>query len=703
MLQREEDDLQKGLLLTDNKSNVPILDFDSISNTIVKMIRNSYPNITFGIFGEWGTGKTTLMNSIMKQLLKNKDNIEIVWFDAWKYENEKEFALIPLLKTINYSIKDDNDENKKLLKETLKEAAIFTLGISKDFISSIVSTYAGKKVGDLVDRGLEDINTKLIPQLKEKSISEIDKNSIFYNGIKNIQNAIDKVREKNPEFRIVIFIDDLDRCSEDKVLEILESIKIFLTLNGIIYIVGVSQDKVVELINKKYQTKNGEEYLEKFIQVPITLTEWNTKEIVGLIEDLIKKEVIHPTYSQIIEENKEIIAYAIEENPRKIKRFLNNLIISYETFVTVQKIEKDPEKNIFLKQLFLVQILKSNWKDVYRIIVDSDGKLLSKLKNYIPIEKTKIDKILQSPEIDTQIKGLLEKYKSDERLWHLIDKKNFDALMKIQNWDIFRRALKLTEYTHTLSNSIALNLLKNGKIEEFNKRRANGEFSKLDLSGINLENTNLDNANLDNAKLEGINLRNASLKGANLHEATLESASLTYTKLDFANLSNANLSNADLAYTSLVGTTFSNANLFNVNLSDSIIVETKFDFANLSNANLSNANLQFIEREIYKRYDLIFHADFSKSNLTDVNLSGAKLADTIIINLRSYYGIIVDNETDLSKAIIDVSKFIDDIKEYTSKVPSKISNKRELAERLKQKDFDKKTIDSFLQISKSPE
>ena len=144
-----------------------------------------------------GTGKTTLMNSIMKQLLKNKDNIEIVWFDAWKYENEKEFALIPLLKTINYSIKDDNDENKKRLKETLKEAAIFTLGISKDFISSIVSTYAGKKVGDLVDRGLEDINTKLIPQLKEKSISEIDKNSIFYNGIKNIQNAIDKVREKN--------------------------------------------------------------------------------------------------------------------------------------------------------------------------------------------------------------------------------------------------------------------------------------------------------------------------------------------------------------------------------------------------------------------------------------------------------------------------------------------------------------------------
>ena len=45
------------------------------------------------------------MKSIEKEFDKDKENIISVWFDAWKYENEKEFALIPLLKTINYSIK----------------------------------------------------------------------------------------------------------------------------------------------------------------------------------------------------------------------------------------------------------------------------------------------------------------------------------------------------------------------------------------------------------------------------------------------------------------------------------------------------------------------------------------------------------------------------------------------------------------------
>ena len=128
-------ELQKGLIITDNYSLRPILDFDSYSDAIVKMIRNSYPNFTIGIFGEWGTGKTTLMKLIQSNIEKNKENITTVWFDAWKYENEKKFALIPLLKVIDHSIKDEGDEKKSNLKDALKEATIFTMSISTDIIS----------------------------------------------------------------------------------------------------------------------------------------------------------------------------------------------------------------------------------------------------------------------------------------------------------------------------------------------------------------------------------------------------------------------------------------------------------------------------------------------------------------------------------------------------------------------------------------
>jgi predicted KAP-like P-loop ATPase len=115
-LSTDSKELQKGLIITDNFSEQPILDFDSYSDAIVKMIKNSYPNFTIGIFGEWGTGKTTLMKSIEKKIGKNDQDIITVWFDAWKYENEKEFALIPLLKVIDYSIPDEADERKRKLR-----------------------------------------------------------------------------------------------------------------------------------------------------------------------------------------------------------------------------------------------------------------------------------------------------------------------------------------------------------------------------------------------------------------------------------------------------------------------------------------------------------------------------------------------------------------------------------------------------------
>jgi hypothetical protein len=57
---------------------------------------------------------------------------------------------------------------RKKLKETLKEAAIFTLSVSSDIVSSVITNYADTRIGTLFKRSLEDAFTKLIPKLKEK-------------------------------------------------------------------------------------------------------------------------------------------------------------------------------------------------------------------------------------------------------------------------------------------------------------------------------------------------------------------------------------------------------------------------------------------------------------------------------------------------------------------------------------------------------
>lgn len=88
-------------------------------------------------------------------------------------------------------------------------------------------------------------------------------------------------------------------------------------------------------------------------------------------------------------------------NPREIKRFLNNLIISYEVFVNVQGLKQEGERELFLKQLLLVQILNSRWRDVYKLTMSSDGNLLKELKPYIPYEvRNKLDLKSAPPILD---------------------------------------------------------------------------------------------------------------------------------------------------------------------------------------------------------------------------------------------------------------------------------------------------------------
>lgn len=98
-------------VLTDEIEVKPFLDFDRYAETIIRMIKGSEPNFSIGIYGEWGTGKTTLMRSVENKL-QSGDDILTIWFNAWRYEREEQFALVSLMKTIAYKM----DEQPKYEK-----------------------------------------------------------------------------------------------------------------------------------------------------------------------------------------------------------------------------------------------------------------------------------------------------------------------------------------------------------------------------------------------------------------------------------------------------------------------------------------------------------------------------------------------------------------------------------------------------------
>jgi uncharacterized protein YjbI with pentapeptide repeats len=214
---------------------------------------------------------------------------------------------------------------------------------------------------------------------------------------------------------------------------------------------------------------------------------------------------------------------------------------------------------------------------------------------------------------------------------------------------------KIKESFEHRSNEI-LKLLKQGNIKYFNKIT-----EQLVL-------------NLD---LKSVDLKDVNLKSANLRYADLESADLSGANLESADLSRANLKNVNLRETKLYFTKLSNTNLSYANLTNAYMLETNLSDANLTGANLSFVNSKLLEQE-FASYDAKFYANLSGSNISNIDLRGAKLTHTISINTTLFEGFTIDKETDFSNAIIDNSLFIKSLKQFTKNIPKEIKDEGDL-------------------------
>ena len=91
-----------GKILLDTPSEKPALGFGETARALAQLIIKSEPRFAVGIFGNWGSGKTTLMEAMKKRLLR-KESVVVVEFNAWRFEREPQL-LVPLLDTVRAAI-----------------------------------------------------------------------------------------------------------------------------------------------------------------------------------------------------------------------------------------------------------------------------------------------------------------------------------------------------------------------------------------------------------------------------------------------------------------------------------------------------------------------------------------------------------------------------------------------------------------------
>jgi hypothetical protein len=431
----DDKQLQRGMIITDDISTDPILDFNLYRDTIIDIIKRSYPKFTIGIFGEWGTGKTTLMQSINKEL-DNHKSIITVKFETWRYERENEFALVPLLKTIAFSL--PNKPEYFDLKRRLKRGGMNFIKKTPDILSSFLTKYLGDETGKITKEMFDSFKKEFDSRVE--LLSEVDKDTLYFDGLEEVKAELENIRKNDPDFRIVVFVDDLDRCSPKKTLEILESIKIFLGMDGFIYVIGISYEIVSKLIDIEYEKSGikGEQYIKKIIQIPITLPKWDDRDITKLVNHLLEKKIVNEKYQTTIAKNIDIISTAIENNPREMKRFLNNFIVAYEIF---------KNNGIESRELLVLQAIQLRWNCFYQLLISSGSELTSEIKKYLNKSSEERARILESENkvdnYDNEYRISLRNLKINMDLWNFLEEPK-NVIFNINDWNPYRRAIEST-------------------------------------------------------------------------------------------------------------------------------------------------------------------------------------------------------------------------------------------------------------------
>lgn len=378
----------------DSETEIDYLDYEYMVNILADIIcDDSLLPASIGVYGDWGSGKSSLMHMCIKKLEKEKKTKCLI-FNGWLFESYSD-AKSALLNSILDAIDEEmklTDKGKKIISGLYKSVDKLQLAQKavKFGTNWLLTGGVGALMGLTTDAVISMVQTK-VPELAGKIDPSSDKSSILQvvKDELNDKSLRDDIREFQKKFaellteckidRLAIFIDELDRCREDTILDTLEAMKLFMFTGNVAFVIGADERHISYAVKSKFkdiegiQIDIGKEYLEKLVQYPIHIPRMDIDETeVYIASLLLSADVSTQSFEQFQREIKvarmdnfgssplekvngmildspddqvnwglglsiarqlaEVLSNGLHGNPRQIKRFLNTLDICYERF-----------------------------------------------------------------------------------------------------------------------------------------------------------------------------------------------------------------------------------------------------------------------------------------------------------------------------------------------------------------------------------
>lgn len=330
-----------------------------IADNLKEIILQCPLSFTIGLFGKWGSGKTTIINLLKHKLKDNK--IAIVNFDIWKHERDS-LRRAFLTELVNQSKSGHYLSNKFELSRRLKfpirktikgvlnwnrKNTWFLIGILilLSFIGYLLYKYNNfaffQYISIIFGGGF--ISTVIFWIISRTFTTETE--TVILEPFKDpheFEEEFNRIVKDISTKKILIIIDNLDRCTSKGAVELLSTIKTFLAKdtdiieNKCSFLIACDDEAIKKHLEGVYinssdkdsakECFSSDEFLRKFFNAFLRIPDFIDTELQDYTESLLKETGIpqfdSPDVAYVIEK-------AFRENPRQIKQFINILIVHF--------------------------------------------------------------------------------------------------------------------------------------------------------------------------------------------------------------------------------------------------------------------------------------------------------------------------------------------------------------------------------------
>ena len=310
--------------------------------------------LAIGIYADWGGGKTTAMRWLQAALERRGRRpddpivqVHTVWFNPWKYATRDEVSRGLLSEVMRSTIG---------LLPTLDKAASWAEAVGAGAAAALENV--------TVSLGLVSVTGSLLgTALAAGSQAAAPAHATYLNDFEeDLRTWVERVVPANE--RLVVFIDDLDRCGPDVALQVLEALKLYLDIPRLAFVVGVDHEVLTEQVVERYrqlgvnQTK-AQSYLEKMFQAEVRLT-----VVDGHLDSILNRQLhVNHLFAALEDGHKELFYDVIRtiagRTPRQITRLLNELTLfvagtwNESTWAGVTPLQTEQAFQLFLLRRYL--------------------------------------------------------------------------------------------------------------------------------------------------------------------------------------------------------------------------------------------------------------------------------------------------------------------------------------------------------------